>query len=93
MTIFKMSPDNYEKWIYQNNADVSDFVEGTLLDSVLVDCKRGRAALFETAVNCWTSTFTVYYAAYTDPAGVAALELLWDNFAGAALVYVSGGAA
>lgn len=42
MTVFKLGSREYEKWIHQNNAGVLDLVECCLIDSVLVDCKRGR---------------------------------------------------
>ena len=86
MTKFRLNPCQYDKWVKQNDADVSDIVEGTLLDSVLLDCKRGVAAVFETHVNCWTSTFTVYFAPYDDADAVETVNNLWDAFAGAALV-------
>jgi len=85
MTIFKLNPDQYEKWIYQNAADVSDFVEGTLLDSVFVQCSGGVAAIFETVVNCWTSTFTVYFGRYGSEDELTVINM-WEAFAGCELM-------
>lgn len=93
MTVFKLGSREYEKWIHQNNAGVLDLVEGCLLDSVLVDCKRGVAAMFETALNTWSSAYLVYFAPYNDPDALATVNNMWDTFAGAALFDAEGGVA
>ena len=85
MTAFKLNPFQYEKWIHQNKAFVTDIVEGCLLDSVLVQCSGGVAAMFETALNDWSSCFTVYFARYGSE-GENTVYNMWDTFAGAAIV-------
>lgn len=85
MTVFRLNPSQYEKWVYQNCGDVADFIEGTLLDSVLIDCKRGRAAIFETALNEWSSAYIVYFAPYKDPDALENVNSMWDTFAGCEL--------
>ena len=93
MTVFKLGSREYEKWIYQNNAEVLDLVEGCLIDSVLVDCRRGCAAMFETALNECSSAFLVYFAPYNDPDALATVNNMWDTFSGAALFDAEGGVA
>lgn len=93
MTVFKLGSREYNKWIYQNKGVPADHVEGVLLDSVLVDCKRGQAALFETALNEWSSAYLVYFAPFTDPDALETVNNMWDTFAGAPLFDAEGGAA
>ena len=93
MTVFKMGSCEYCKWIHQNKGEPADHVEGALLDSVLVDCRRGRAALFETYQNTNSSVFTVYFAPYTDYDALDTLDDMWDAFSGAALFDAEGGVA
>lgn len=93
MTVFKLGSREYNKWIYQNKGVPADHVEGVLLDSVLVDCKRGVAAMFETFQNSNSSVYTVYFAHYTDFDALDTVYNMWDTFAGAALFDAEGGAA
>lgn len=84
MTVFKLGSVEYEKWLHQNCGEVSDIVEGCLIDSVLVDCKRGVAAMFETYQNSNSSVYTVYFARY-DSEDEKTVYNMWDTFAGAAI--------
>lgn len=49
--------------------------------------------MFETALNTWSSAYTVYFAPYNDPDALAMVNNMWDTFAGAALFDAEGGAA
>ena len=93
MTVFKLGSCEYSKWIHQNNAKVLDLVEGCLIDSVLVDCKRGCAAMFETALNEWSSAFLVYFAPYNDLDALETVNNMWNTFSGAPLFDAEGGVA
>lgn len=85
MTAFKLNPFQYEKWIHQNKAFVTDIVDGCLLDSVFVQCSGGVAAIFETYQNSNSSVFTVYFARYGSE-DENTIYNMWDTFAGAAIV-------
>lgn len=64
-------PSILAKWLYQNGGEVVDAIEGCLLDSLLIETRRGTAALLETYVNPWQSTYTLYFS--TDSAPVVDL--------------------
>lgn len=57
------------KWLHQNKADLTfdiiplDYVDGCLLDNMLVETKRGIAAIYEHYLNCWTSDYLVEWQA------------------------------
>ena len=72
-----------DKWIHQNGAIVEDFLEGCLLDNMLLQTRRGVAFVKETALNVWSSTYTLYFAAYTDAGAVDAVYNMWSEFADA----------
>lgn len=80
---FKLNPKYYDKWIYQNGGVVDDILEGTLLDNVVVFCRRGVAVLIETVVNANMSEYTVYFAEWSNDAAVTTLNYRWHEFADA----------
>ena len=90
---YKFGAMRYEKWLKQNDGEVIDILEGCLLDSLMVNTKRGVALLMETYVNSNSSNYTLYFAANKDRDAMDTLFEMWDTFAGAALVDVSGGVA
>lgn len=53
---------SFDKWMQQNDGEIIDATEGTLLDNYLIQTRRGTAALIETYVNCWTSEHTLYFS-------------------------------
>lgn len=60
---FYIEADQLEKWLYQNRACYTGaFIEGVLLDNFVVDTPKGYAAIYEKAVNEWTSKYLVEYA-------------------------------
>lgn len=59
---FYLNPQALEKWLHQNKAEYTGkFAEGVLLDSFVVQTKRGYAALIERATTEWTSAYTVIF--------------------------------
>ena len=72
-----------DKWIHQNDAIVEDFFDGCLLDNMLLQTRRGVAFVKETALNVWSSTYTLYFAAYKDAGAVDAVYNMWSEFADA----------
>ena len=72
-----------DKWIHQNSAIVEDFLEGCLLDNMLLQTRRGVAFVKETFINTWCSTYTLYFAAYKDRDAVDAVYNMWYEFADA----------
>ena len=65
---------NIDKIIAQNDGEVIDCIEGCLLDSLLVECKRGLMAIMETYVNPWVSKYTIYFSKNRDE-----VWTLWDK--------------
>ena len=72
-----------DKWMYQNSAFVEDFLDGCLLDNMLLQTRRGVAFVKETVLNTWSSTYTLYFAAYKDADAVDAVYNMWSEFADA----------
>lgn len=92
MTIFKFGRDlNFNKFVAQLGREgrdymIQDFVEGCLLDSVLIAGPRGFYVLLETYLNANSSTYTVYFANYRRGDDVDALQAIWEAAAGGASV-------
>ena len=62
VTCFRLDPDQLEKWMHQNGAIYSgDYMEGCLLDNFVIATKRGYAAIYENAVNTWTSDYYIEF--------------------------------
>jgi hypothetical protein len=72
-----------DKWIHQNNAVVIDFLDGCLLDNMLLQTRRGVAFVKETIVNTWCSTYTLYFAANKDAGAADTVYNMWNEFADA----------
>jgi len=65
MTEFYIAPADLEKWIYQNDASYTGmFVEGCLLDSFVLECRRGFAFVYEHFLNTWSSNYRVVFIPY-----------------------------
>lgn len=77
MTRFYLAPDQFDKWVYQNEGEYATCVEGVLQDSVVVAAKRGWAMIYEHYVNKWTSNFYVEFAPYKNKSEV---DELWKNW-------------
>ena len=64
MKTMYLSGDALDMFMHQNKGEVIDCVEGSLLDNLLINTKRGTVALYEHYVNCWTSNYEVKFAPY-----------------------------
>lgn len=53
--------DDLDKWIKQNDGIIVDSFDGSLLDYFMIDCKHGRAFIFENARTAWTSKYQCYF--------------------------------
>lgn len=73
VTAFFLEPLELEKWIEQNGAEVIEFVDGVLLDNMMIATENGYAAIYEHAQTAWTS---VYYIEFQH--GEAAT--VWENW-------------
>lgn len=62
LKVFRPNPSQLKKWLRQNKVeDFIDCSEGVLLDNLVVQCKRGIAALYEHYVNSNQSDYLVEY--------------------------------
>lgn len=77
MRKYKLNPRSFDKFIYQNKAELIDFYEGCLLDNYLYQTKRGVMAIYEQYVNCWTSEFLVIFA--SDEKEISQIWCEFDN--------------
>jgi len=59
--MFDLKPAALNKWLYQNNAFIIDFSEGCLLDNMLIETKRGIAAIYEKYINPNLSGYLVIF--------------------------------
>ena len=60
MTRFYLNAGALGRWMHQNKAQYTGaYVEGVLVDSFVVETKRGVAAIYEHALNEWTSNYYV----------------------------------
>lgn len=64
MKAYTIETLNIDKLLHQNDGEIIDVIEGTLLDNYYIATKRGYIILAETYVNCWTSKHTFYF--FTD---------------------------
>lgn len=62
VTSFRISPENLDMWMHQNEAEYTGaFVEGSLLNNFVLACKRGFAAVYEHYLNCWSSDYLIEF--------------------------------
>ena len=55
-----------KKWLKQNDAEIIETVEGVLLDSYLVSCKNGMAAVYEHYATPNSSNYYVEFSRGTE---------------------------
>lgn len=55
---------NMGKFIYQNNAETTDYFPGCLQDNFVLSCNRGFAFCYEQYVNQWNSCHIVFFVPY-----------------------------
>ena len=62
VTRFRLDPGELEKWLHQNGAEYTgDYIEGCLLDNVIVATRRGYAAIYENYLNEWNSDYYIEF--------------------------------
>lgn len=61
VSAFFLEPHELEKWMHQNGAECVDYIDGVLLDNMLVETKNGYAAIYERYQNCWSSVYYVEF--------------------------------
>ena len=69
MKEYTISASNLDKFLYQNNAEVIDCIEGTLIDNLLCYTKRGILLLKEHYLNCWSSDYQVFFVPFNATKG------------------------
>lgn len=75
-TVFRVS--NEEKWMHQNGAEFTGaYVEGTLLDNYILQCKRGWCAVYERYATPNSSYHEFRFVPYSDQRGC---DELWAEF-------------
>ena len=69
-----------EKWMHQNGAKFTEwYVEGVLLDSYMLECRRGWCAVYERYATPNSSYHEYVFAPYSDE---DACNALWSEFVG-----------
>lgn len=68
-----MTLSQLEKWVNQNKGEYIDCMEGSLIDSVVISCKRGIAWAMEEYLNSNSSIYHVYYSKESN-------DQLWDEW-------------
>ena len=86
MSIRKFRVEDEAKWEHQNRAEyMGDFVEGVLLDSYMLACKRGYCAVYARSHSAgWSSWHEYRFAAYKDKEACDELWREWREFEEAA---------
>lgn len=72
MILRSMSIDT---WIKQNKGEIIDIIEGCLLDTYLIECKRGYAIAREHYLNNCSSTHKITWQAGSAPD----IWEIWDD--------------
>lgn len=68
--------DSLEMWMHQNEASYTgDFFDGVLLDNFIVSCKNGIAAVYEHALNEWSSCYEIHFSRYRKQS-----QIIYDEF-------------
>lgn len=81
MTRFYLNAGALGRWMHQNKAQYTGaYVEGVLVDSFVVETKRGVAAIYEHYLNEWTSNYCVEFTPYKSGAEVNELWKEWNEF-------------
>ena len=75
MRKFKLDPAAFDKFIFQNKADLIETFEGCLLDNYLYQGKRGMFAIYEKYVNPNMSEYLVVFAKNENE-----IDRLWSEF-------------
>lgn len=88
-TVFRV--EDAAKWEHQNEAEYIDFVEGVLLDSYVLACKRGYCFVYARSANAgWSSWHEYKFAPYKDEQAVKELWDEWLDFEESAAEWMNG---
>lgn len=63
MTKMYLNPRHLEMWLYQNDASTMECLDGCLLDNLLIETKRGYAAVYEHPINSCSSDYYIEFQA------------------------------
>lgn len=74
MKKYRFTLNNIDKFLHQNQAEIIELVEGSLIDNYLIVTKRGYMALIEKYVNCWTSEHILYFSTKEED-----IEAIWND--------------
>lgn len=79
LTAITIGSVDLDKWLHQNKAEDSalDFVVGCLLDNMIVQTKRGFAAIYEKYLNPNSSCYYIEF----QPGDAPDVWEAWERFA------------
>lgn len=81
MTQFYLNAGALGRWMHQNKAQYTGaYVEGVLVDSFIVETKRGTAALYEHCLNPNSSDYYVEFVDYKYGFKNGEMDKLWSNW-------------
>lgn len=81
MTRFYLNAGSLSRWMHQNKAQYTGaYVEGVLVDSFVVETKRGVAAIYEHALNEWTSNYCIEFTDYKNGFKNGEVDKIWSDW-------------
>lgn len=81
MTRFYLNASALGRWIHQNKAQYTGaYIEGVLVDSFVVETKRGVAAIYEHGLNEWTSNYYVEFTDYKNGFKNGEVDKIWSDW-------------
>lgn len=81
MTRFYLNAGALDRWMHQNKALYTGaYIEGILVDSFVVETKRGIAAFYEHPLNEWTSNYYVEFTDYNNSFTNDEINKIWSNW-------------
>lgn len=81
MTRFYLNAGALGRWMHQNKAQYTGaYVDGVLVDSFVVETKRGVAAIYEHALNEWTSNYYVEFTDYKNGFKNGEVDKIWSDW-------------
>lgn len=81
MTRFYINAGALGRWMHQNKALYTGaYIEGVLVDSFVVETKRGIATFYEHPLNEWTSNYYVEFTDYNNGFTNDEINKIWSNW-------------
>lgn len=81
MTRFYLNAGALGRWMHQNKALYTGaYIEGVLVDSFVVETKRGIAAFYEHPLNERTSNYYVEFTDYNNGFTNDEINKIWSNW-------------